>query len=124
MTEQDPHTDWGIPNLRPHIEQADADIKALAAVTNLEPIGYDGFGAPLYEHQVDDPYPAFVSRWIAGIDPADLDDDVKMTIAWGDVFPITVETRVRFLEDEVVELLWGGDVIPLCDRRIPTRGTE
>lgn len=89
-----------------------------------EPVGYDGFGAPLYDHQVADPYPHFVSRFIVGIDPATLDEDVIMTVAWGDVFPITVETRVRVLEDDMVELFFGGGVIPLCDRRIPTRGTE
>ena len=51
----DPLNDWRIPDLRPYLEQADADIKALASI-------YDR------EH--------------------------------------------------------GGGVIPLCDRRIPTKGTE
>lgn len=75
------------------------------------------------EHPID-PLPEFRQRWICGVDPADLDEDVRMTIAWGNVFPITIETKVSVLEDDMVELFFGGGVIPLCDRRIPTRGTE
>lgn len=90
---------------------------------DFEPIGHDGFGAPLYDHQVD-PLPDFRMRWITGIDPAELDEDVKLTIAWGDIFPISVETRVTVLEDDMAELFWGCSIRPLCDRQIPSKGTE
>lgn len=49
--EQDPHTDWGI-DIRPFIEAADQAVRDLVALASEEPVAYDGFGAPLYAHQI------------------------------------------------------------------------
>lgn len=96
----------------------DSFHRSLDAALAREPLSYDRLVAD------EDPFPLFAARFIVGIDPAELDEDVVMTLAGGDIFPITVETRVTVLEDDVAELFWGGNLIPLCDRRPPAKGQE
>lgn len=77
--EVDPHTDWGMTDLKTIQDAVNADIARLASISGYrhhinpdgsysvtlladgkggwvdpeEPVGYDGFGAPLYAHQID-----------------------------------------------------------------------
>lgn len=71
-----------------------------------------------------DPHPAFVQRFIVGIDPSAIDpEEIKgLNVLWQIPEPMTIQTR--HLDPEVLEILFGGPVVPLCNREIPERGTE
>ena len=91
----------------------DADAAFAAApfeVTDLSP----------YIAQVDN----FVQRFICGIDPGDIDiDEVRrVDVIWQIPEPMTIRTRV--IDPDLLELIFGQPVIPLCARQIPERGTE
>lgn len=174
--EQDPHTDWGLADVRPLIDEINEDIAAMVAVLDdndlpgmwtasdftggdpdersyvqrgwiteddiaegagfkrimEEPVAYDGFGAPLYAHQLaSDEIPVapdhvFPLRFIAGVDPADIDlQAIKLDVIWQIPEPMTVRT-IPFgpVGLEVIELLTGLPFIPLCDRQLPAEGQE
>jgi hypothetical protein len=86
---------------------------------------YDQLHEPF---EVQDLGPAFfLPRYILGINP-----DLSVTnaydpapdVIWQIPEPMTIETRVFDVDPEVLEILFGGPVIALCDRQIPGRGTE
>jgi len=64
--------------------------------------------------------PAFPVRFMAGIDQTeeDFDFDLKPGVLW-QTFQIRGEVSL-----ELIELLTGMGLIPLCERQIPSEGTE
>jgi hypothetical protein len=92
-----------IADLRPIQDAINRDIIRLAAISVgfiEEPIGYDGFGAPIYDHQV--------------------------SVEWGEPKTITVEAIEVSLE--TMALACGVDVdrlrLPLAMHRVDHKGTE
>jgi hypothetical protein len=77
-------------------------------------------------HTVLDPYPGFVQRFICGIDPGDIKpEDLKPSpmVIWQIPEPMTIESR-WIADPDILEILFGQPVVPLCNRQIPTKGTE
>jgi hypothetical protein len=73
-----------------------------------------------------DPYVGFVQRFIVGVDPATDPDDLPMCldsqVIWQIPEPMTIQTRN--IDPELLEIIYGQAVVPLCSRQLPTKGTE
>lgn len=71
-----------------------------------------------------DQHPDFVPRFITGIDAAIDPEDLKPSpmVIWQIPEPMTVESR--WIDPEVLEILFGQPVVPLCCRQLPAKGTE
>jgi hypothetical protein len=69
-------------------------------------------------------FSGFVQRYICGVEPdPDVDFEILRSNAiWEVQKSMTVQAGI--LDEDVVEFLWGGSVIPLCYRQIPAKGTE
>lgn len=67
---------------------------------------------------------ALMPRFIVGIDPATNPADLKIDpmVIWQIPKPMTITTRN--IDPELLELIYGQAVVPLCNREIPTKGTE
>ena len=62
-------------------------------------------------------------RFIAGIDQGDIDPEfLKPGILWSEPVTMTIETRR--LDPDLLELLFGQPVVPLCHQEIPCKGQE
>lgn len=144
---RDPGTDWGIPDLRPYMEAAQADIKALAAVVVTAGLPPACPGACLHSEAVGAPQGSscggiYCDHWLPR-DTAIVDsfeplgyseakflsmepEDDDVIVAWGNPEPITIEFRLeadQYLD--AIKLLCGIDPRPaLCEQVIPAKGTE
>lgn len=90
-----------------------------------EPVGYDGFGAPVYDLDWLAPDYSFVEafprRFMAGVDQA--------TIVWGQPASLSIAFDAESMSEtiEAIRLLIGDPtfgLVPLCDQKIPARGAE
>lgn len=73
-------------------------------------VGYDGFGAPIYDHQVEErPRLEPTSHWLTIADIQDQLDEVDNLVA---------------MLAEAMATPYTDDDRPLCERRIPERGQE
>jgi len=88
-----------------------------------EPVGYDGFGAPLYAHQIGNEVLDLGWMPMRLIIPDDVElEDIKIDVLWQIPEPMTIETR--HLDPDLLELIFGGPVVPLGARQIPAEGVE
>lgn len=118
-------------------EASDADLD--------EPVAYDGFGAPLYAHQVSvRRLPEYDDSWLARATPRSFVDSfplhVVLPMADPDPFrkilesdglslsrrivQIHDECLIRRVDQELAEEIYGHPMFRLCEREIPARGQE